>query len=206
MAHPLRKQAFMNGYGKCFFSSPLLYLLWLTNSSNRCYDKSQFTKDKGGRKIWYVPGNHTKEPTEQDKNYLTQSSSSTPSSFSLQSQPTTPAILSFFAPSLSQQQTSFSPSAVSSSTGSKPTTQFQGSTRAPSQLTQELVLVGLLYKGNKIGEEERKILKLVAFDRSGKYNKLKDALAATLECFQADKDFDNAADTLLHVCKCYNRM
>jgi len=179
------------------------------NSSNRCYDKSQFTKDKGGRKIWYVPGNHTKEPTEQDKNYLTQSSSSAPPSFSLQSQPTasttTPPPLTFFSSSLSQQQASFGPSAVSSSS-SRPTIQPQGATRAPSQLTQELVLVGLLYKGNKIGEEERKILKLIAFDRSGKYNKLKDSLAATLECFQADKDFDNAADTLLHVCKCYNRM
>jgi len=107
---------------------------------------------------------------------------------------------------LIQQPASFDPSAVSSSSGSRPTTQLQGSTSAPSQLTQELVLVGLLYKGNKIGEEERKILKLIAFDRSGKYNKLKDVLAATLECFQADKDFDNAADTLLHVCKCYNRM
>lgn len=75
-----------------------------------------------------------------------------------------------------------------------------------SHLTQALLLVGLLYKGGKLGADERQTVKLIAFDRSGKYDKLKDAIVAALECFQVDKDFDNAADTLFHVCQRYRCM
>jgi len=173
----------------------------------RVYDKGQFIKDKGGRKVWFVHNQPANEPTEQDKHYINQSSVASSATFAAQALSTAPSfgfsgpapVASFFSPLAQQSAVAFSLGS-SASTSAQSTLQQGLASHPTSQLTQELVLVGLLFKGGKIDAEQRKVLKMIAFDHSGKYHKLKDTLAATLECFQADRDFDNAADTLHRVC------
>src|SRR5689334_22221982 len=115
---------------------------------NRCYDKAQSTKDKGGRKIWHFQGIANRELAEEDKAYLTAGAMSA----SPQIQPT-PSIFGFGAPSAPAPRFVSQP-AVPSASPVHPTLPSKASPAGAvlSPLARELVLLSLLCKGAKIGE------------------------------------------------------
>jgi len=87
----------------------------------------------------------------------------------------------------------FSGATAQSSFAAAPAPTNPGTVRPQSPVAKLLLLVSMLFKGNKLTEQHRATLKQLIFQNNP-------SILCALEVFEIDQDFDELADTLVLIC------